>query len=173
MTKYVLIDIDGVINALSGNAPKQNTGWEGVWSLELIEGYNILWSHELIEELNRIISKDNVVPVIASTWQDLGRDVLFPQVGLILPDDVHVFKKDESAGWGYTPANTNWFSWKLDNFKNFYNATDEFIWLDDDIRYSVDSKDWVSTMPNVHVICPNASHGLSRKELALLYEWTD
>lgn len=48
----VYLDIDGVINAMSGRPPRHDTGWTGEWSTERIDEIAVTWSHELVDALN-------------------------------------------------------------------------------------------------------------------------
>lgn len=195
MTKYILLDIDGVVNALSNKPPRQNTCWGGSWSTNKVNGsfditnppeghsyvdmYCILSSDELVGNLNRIVRKPDVEAVVASTWQGLALTNLFPAVGLSFPQEaIQVFKKAETVGWGWMPENSSGdgFTWKLDNLKNLVaNSSEEdtFYWLDDDIWHHRPSVDYLSSEPRIKVICPQSAHGLTRKDIELLDEWTD
>ena len=181
MTKYILGDIDGVFNALSPVNPKNLTDWLGTWGLEVVDGgagksYSIRWSHEMVEEMNRIISKPDVQFIVASTWQDQGKNVLFPTIGLHLPEDTIVFK-EATVAWGYSPMGSNLGSWwKLDEFKEFYahsDSEDSFIWLDDDIKKVVQAIQFVNERDNITAISPFQSLGLTREDLELLDRLTD
>ena len=192
MTKYILLDIDGVVNALSNKPPRQNTGWGGSWSTNKVNGsfditnppeghsyvdmYRILSSDELVGNLNRIVRKPGVEAVVASTWQGLALTNLFPAVGLSFPqEDVRVFRKEELVG-GYRLSNFDGFSWKLDNLKALMadcSEEDTFYWLDDDIRRHQPSIDFLLGEPRVKAISPDRLHGLTRKDIELLDEWTD
>lgn len=182
MTKYILLDIDGVVNALSDKPPRQNTGWLGSWSTNSVmaktRAYKILSSDELVDNLNRIVRKPGVEAVVASTWQNLALTNLFPAVGLSFPQEaVQVFQKENQAtGWGYESSNADGFSWKLDNLKTLVASSDPedtFFWLDDDIRYHRQSMEYLRVETRIKAISPDMLHGLTRKNIELLDEWTD
>jgi hypothetical protein len=169
MITKIYLDIDGVINSLSRNPPRQNTGWPGEWKQEIVtvdrERYFILWSVDLINFLNIIDTIENVEFIFLTTWEDSATTVFAPLVGLnalnwrILhpehEDDIYDAK--------------NW--WKLTAIKNDLanNEFDQVIWIDDDIAFDPASQIWAENYEkDILVISPYSTHGITRKQISVI-----
>lgn len=167
--KTIYIDVDGVINAVSGKAPKQNTGWLGEWKQESIAGYPILWSTELIDRLNALDAREDVEFIWLTTWRSLAPQVLSEAIGLNGQDWDYVDAPDEDL------ENLNHW-WKLAAIRRKRKLrhvdVSKSVWIDDDIYYESAASAWVrDEWPNLLAISPNSYHGITRKQMESIEEF--
>lgn len=155
----IYLDVDGVLNALSSGAPRNNTHWFGDWGSKRIEGFPILWSKELIEEINTLTERDDITVKWLTTWGDLAALSLSPKIGL------------KGENWEFLVSEDmldpyRW--WKLFKIQEDIEKTnpEKVIWIDDDIPFERNAKEWVTTLATpIHAVHPRSEHGLSR------YQW--
>ena len=167
MRTIIYLDVDGVINAISGNPPKANTQWTGEWSKEKIEDWWILWSHELVENINLLAARDDVTVKWLTTWQELAPKELCPVTGIqgqsweVLYGDIH--------SHGYMGA--DW--WKLDAIQEDLDKErpDKAVWIDDDIYMFRRAMDWAENHPEIRVVCPTMAHGVTKKHINGIIEF--
>lgn len=176
MTTNIYLDVDGVLNALSSNPPKQNTGWTGEWKREkavipsdavqigwssqpVAESYTMFWSTKLITAINELAEMDDVTIIWLTTWKEHAKGVISPLMGINGHDWLHLDTGDiyDTMRW-----------WKLDAIRDHVEETkpDKVVWLDDDIAYDQKARLWVSMMkPKILSITPNSVHGLTKPHI--------
>lgn len=159
--KHIYIDVDGVINAASGKAPKQNTGWSGEWKQERIAGYPILWSTELVDRLNVLAARDDIKFVWLTTWRSEAPQRLAPAIGL------------NGEDWDYVDAPDE----QLENFKHWWKLAairrkrkmqhpEKTVWIDDDIPFESNARKYLEDEgPSILAIAPNTNHGITKKHM--------
>lgn len=178
MTTDVLIDVDGVINAVT-----RSPDWD--WPADSmrrkkIAGFMITWSDQLISELNMLSVEDDIEIFWLTTWQDLAVEKLAPNVGL--SQGLHwpvigreQFRRDHdwTLGMPRLAQNLNdW--WKLDAAQEHYNARrNRFVWIDDDLAYSDSAIEWAKTLPEdtALLVAPRAKTGITQRLLKEIVEW--
>lgn len=169
MRTIVYLDVDGVINAVSGKPPRQNTGWEGEWSREEVMRFFILWSHELVDGLNELALRDDVTVKWLTTWQELAPKELCPVTGIQGQSWEVLYGDLESHGY----MDHRW--WKLDAIQEDFDKEqpDKAVWIDDDIFMYRDAMDWTENHPEIHVVCPTMAHGVTKKQFNGIIEFID
>ena len=184
MKTYILLDNDGVTNALStkklsGNKAAGNmTGWSNDrWYERIIETYPIQWNTEVVDELNDLIWEDDNELVVLSTWEYLSMSSYYPILGIKAPVTTKVLenKYDESfsASWGgsWNP----W--WKLQAVRDFCETLEEdcrIVWIDDDLdkfRYSVDQYTKEHPLVDFLLVSPDSALGLTKKNFNSIREF--
>lgn len=169
MTTHILLDVDGVINALSRSL---YTGYPGSeWNRGVASGYTITWNTQVIEYLNRIISENHLV--VLSTWRQDTIDVIFPLVGLNVPEEHVVLDKDtDPSSYHWSTNNKYW--WKRKFAIEFFEThpDDRFIWIDDDHPYYPDHLGQEAEYSGrLLKVCPDAFYGISYKEMKMIDEF--
>lgn len=190
-TTTLLLDIDGVINAVSEGYPRTNTGWTE-WETAFVSfqdqdssvsallrntepkrGFRITYSPQLLRKLEELAARPDVEIKWLTTWCDDAKTHLCPAVGL------------DGTGWDvlgreeydYDPWSTNYW-WKAISAQRWWESEDRddqrFVWLDDDLRYQRDAWEWVNTLSDKAMfISPNSRHGLSVKHMNAITEFID
>lgn len=158
MSDLVLLDFDGVINALT-RKPMRSAYSE--WESTQLLGFPILYAREVIDAVNAVSSKPHVTVRWLTTWEAATTELT--ALGLDnfdyippLPD----FTGDLRIGdWKPAAGLTVAESWP-----------GTVIWIDDDtwIEQEVTS----ASRPNITFLRPTPSLGLSKKQLRLLDEFT-
>ena len=162
------LDVDGVINAVSSGAPRQNTDWHGEWRREKVGVFQIQWATELIDSLNAITARREVDGKWLTTWEEQAPEFLAPAVGL------------QCEGWPVLTGALNdsvqdW--WKLGQIQADIAATAPAaaIWIDDEIATEARALEWLTSgtgTPILH-ISPNFRHGLTRKHVEVIEQFLD
>lgn len=159
--KTIYLDIDGVINSLSKNPPRQNTGWEGEWKKEKIMGYTILWSVELVDCLNALAEREDVQIKWLTTWQDQAGEFFSPGTG-INGADWDFFSTSENALFAYD------YWWKLNAIVQDVEETkpEKVVWIDDELPHRMQAQAWLfENNSTVLGIGPESTHGLTKKHI--------
>lgn len=153
-TPYMFLDFDGVFNALNTSLVYLGDGdsryddapenWGYVRKPIVGDGFfvpdntatvnfsnrmiTIQWSSEMVERMNEIIGLGKIVPVLLSTWRDVGVDVLMPLMGLNV---------DKWLDFGFSTL-TVYEDGKFRELENLYsglgregNPCPPFVWVDD------------------------------------------
>lgn len=160
--KNIFLDVDGVLNAVSKNAPKRNTGWEGEWRTEKVDGYNILFSVELVGRLNALAARDDVQIIWLTTWCERAASNISPALGLNGQDwPVIGAERDEmsyTAGW--------WKLSKLRQYRKLHGLYGPSYWVDDDLQFYQPAVDFVrEEREYLRAISPVMHHGLTKKHI--------
>lgn len=162
MTTHILLDIDGVVNAIyPSQAQKELTDLSGEWKEGYIGQYKFHWNQEVIDYLNDLFKQHNLV--ILSTWRQLAIDKVFPELGLHIPDNHIVLDKDTDPTSFQDPNPFLW--WKATFAKEFIESypNDSFIWIDDDLK-AVGHYSWTDDY-NILFVSPDTSTGISLKDM--------
>jgi hypothetical protein len=159
----VFFDVDGVLNAQSGQPPRHDTGWNGKWTTDRIAETAVTWSAELVTSINLATALPNVNPVWLTSWEDEAPQFLCPAIGLNGANwpVLHGVAGDASFAW-----------WKLDAIREHIDLhrPDQVIWIDDEIAGDRHAPAWVATAPvPILAISPQARLGLTRKHLERVY----
>lgn len=161
MTTHILLDIDGVVNAIYPlPIHKEISDLSGEWKEGYVDRYKFHWNQEVIDFLNDLFIDNNLV--ILSTWRQWAIDKVFPLVGLAIPEGHIVLDPltDPESAQDIDP--TNW--WKARFAREFMEAHpgDKFIWIDDDLKYAPQTS-WLSD--DTLTVSPASSVGISRDDM--------
>jgi hypothetical protein len=157
----IYMDFDGVINAMSGRAPKSNTGWPK-WELAKVTGFPILWSPTLIEFIHLLDVRPDVTIKWLTSWCEDAPKELSPLLGIGADWPVlgTLFDTEHRGG-----LETHW--WKLEYLLRDVEETkpDKIVWLDDDIVYDRWAAVYTRDTANLLAITPNTHHGLTVRHI--------
>lgn len=182
MTTDVLIDVDGVINAL-GSTAELEWGWSpnSVRRKEIL-GFPISWSSEFLESLAALHEREDVEIFWLTTWLDeavgqLSHHAEFEagKVWTVLGHEQ--FKRDTHRlrGKPGLPQNINdW--WKLDAAQeHFALRQNRFVWLDDDLLRDEPAEEWafsLQTGSNL-LVAPSWKTGVTKSQWSDVLNWID
>lgn len=207
---YLFLDFDGVFNALNservyvGKEPltelkmifRDPKDWE-VETHPISESshyppdqeatvalknqeYLVQWSSEMISDLNEILSDNKVIPIVLSTWRQVGAEKLMPLMGLNVPE----------TNWlDFNNSTLNAFeAGKFMALENLYsglakegNPTPPFIWVDDNATHyyhnlynpeeQLIAHEWGASTSLI--VKPDARTGISRYEMLRIKEFVE
>ncbi len=155
-------DVDGCINAFSDKPPRQNTFWKGEWDSAKVDGLPILWSKELVDEINKLDERPDVRSIWLTDWMGAATEHLAPAIGLkaadwkVLTGDVHAYP------W-----------WKLEAIQASIEEgkPDRVVWIDDNLKYSKEVREWLKENPQIHTVIPQSNHGVTKKQISGIIEF--
>lgn len=157
-SKYLFIDFDGVVNALSRQAASES--WEDIRQDRLL-GYPIHYAPELVQGIEQMAA-EGVNVVWLTTWCE--ESVGFAKLGF----DAHPYLGEQAR---ITHGRT-W--WKWDELQKFLadKASDTLIgWCDDDMfevaTYDPSLREFLEG-PSVLGICPFSRFGLTPEHVEQL-----
>lgn len=152
MNPIWLLDVDGVLNALSHRNGLVKT---------TVMGFPIRWSPEVIAKVSEL--SERVEVHWCTTWSWDAADKLAPVLGLpSFPVDAMPIPGKSNLSW-----EEDW--WKFHVFKDYVRAGREVIWTDDDIPSLTlrEYKDHETAL----VIRPNTRTGLTQHDLQKIEGW--
>lgn len=209
-TPYLFLDFDGVFNALNheliyvGESPltelKMIFRDPKDWAIETHEVDNsthyaptateevefrgkkltVQWSDEMITDFNEILNLNKVMPLILSTWRQVGAEVLMPLMGLNVP----------TTNWlDFSDSTLNAFeAGKFRELDNLYNSlkhagnpTPPFVWVDDNATHYYHNLNNPEEQEIAHefgastslIVKPDARTGISRYEMIRIREFIE
>lgn len=186
---HVLLDVDGVLNAVRHSYQTIRDGWEhhesyvhefgrhdGAALTGQAQGtFRIRFSPDLIGALNEIAALPNVRFHWLTTWQDEARYGLSRRVGLTGGDTWPVLgKADYQAARLARWSTETW--WKLNAARAHAQANPEagIVWIDDDLNFEREALEWVEAMfPRVLMICPETEVGLTPADIRRIRSWIE
>lgn len=164
MKPVLLLDVDGVVNALS------RRGWpdDTIWADLRIGRYRIQIAHPVVDWLQRLHDEGRVEVQWHTTWQDLVYQITnqlgLPKAPITDAPEITTFT-DGSDGW-----------WKIPAVTRALESERPVIWVDDDIDYDVMARAVVdSTATHVPrlLVCPGSMEGLMADQIARIDGWID
>lgn len=177
----LLLDIDGVLNALSKQAPThvwKASDWNRA-RIAAFDGaqYPFLWATPVVEWLTGLHESGDVEIRFHTTWQ---HDALKVAEVLGLP----VFKVQDCPEWARACANGSELAadliracmppwWKYPAAERV--VTDEgrrLIWIDDDIDYQIGkgARDQLKSIYMLKLVCPNQGTGIIPRHMQVVNE---
>lgn len=147
MRVRLLLDVDGVLNAVTGRPGAFYQDWRN----DEVYGFNITWSPTVANFV--VALQDQGVEVQwLTTWGHLANDHLGPV--LHLPEypvlaEVYDFPDDP---W-----------WKLVAIRDLHESDPiPFVWIDDDIHFDPEALEWLGTLPegSFLAVSPNTREGI-------------
>lgn len=122
MTKaYILVDVDGVLNAFGLQGKKLPADWKQA----VARSFPIIYREEMGAELLSLAAENDAELVWCTTWQETANEHIAPLVGLPeLPHiPLHMPKMDASTGRCKAYSIPKWMN---------ENGEKPFIWFDDE-----------------------------------------
>lgn len=170
----VLLDVDGVVNALAG----RGSGWRTGTAVADSRSWDIRWSPRVVDAVRGWCERADVRWL--TTWGHDANISLRHLVGLPeLPvagtyDDVDASGAPDRAGAALAsvtpaapdPLTGQW--WKFDVVRGLVRAEPgrRLVWLDDDLALDPGVRDWMQAHADCLLIAPDPRSGLSADELA-------
>lgn len=162
MKPILLLDVDGVLNAVTDSDPK---AW-GDWQQDRANGFGICWSPKMIAALNDLA--DRVEFRWLTTWWDMTERLAF----LGLHEGITVANTEEEyldreGGPG------SW--WKLNTAKRVAEEGRPIIWIDDDLAFDKPALEWGRSLPPGRLlgISPTTHRGLCPEHFDVIKAWLD
>ena len=167
----LLLDVDGVLNALSDRPDTQVwQDWQRVDVSNRVGTFSVQWSPTVTTTITSWIERDLVTVVCLTTWLDDGNGALretlglpdCPGLGSHLSDDPALPSSGNGLGW-----------WKADLLKEYLkeHPGTPFVWLDDDLRVMRALQAQLSAEHDCLLIGPPSRVGLTPKHLRAVEDW--
>jgi hypothetical protein len=155
-TPIWLLDVDGVINAVSKNP----TAWPE-YKMEIINGFPIRWSPRVIDFIKSGHEQGTFEVRWLTTWGALANNLLAPVIGL--PEFTVVAEM---------PFRQSWYEawWKFDAAKIVAEEDRPVIWTDDDLLFDFEAFEWVVDLGFLPVV-PDSREGLTNENLRRIEEY--
>lgn len=158
----IILDFDGVLNAICwdhrrGFTPPADADWTD-WETATANGFPLCWSSSVVQYFRDLSSDPRVDLYWLSTWNHIANDVLNPLL------DLPPFKTI-----GRAPLYDHLVWWKLPHASSLWDEDEmPFVWVDDDLKYSVHARDWLKSLPSEQrlPISPQMTYGLAKQDLA-------
>jgi len=170
----VLVDVDGVINAMPDGAgdldhwPSDSWNRDFVYMPVFAEALLITWSTAVIDGLRLIEQIPGVEMVWCTTWKHRAPKLLAPIIGL-------------GAQWEYKDGlithAPRWFDWwKATRALEALGEAERVVWIDDDIAAWTNTltslgrdDEWDWTLDErICCISPQTRHGLNPEDLDVI-----
>ena len=162
----LLLDVDGVLNAVHPDLPK---GWRrGIYN-----GYVLSWDPTVTARLRELHESGRVEIQWLTTWTTDADELLAEPMGL--PRGLKVHDRADAAPVGVLGRLTGLSGWwKLAAAQAVAEAEPDrrIIWIDDDLaEQAEDTGEWLAAHPHVLVIAPDLYAGLTHEQLDEVEAW--
>jgi hypothetical protein len=162
----LLLDVDGVLNALQPDLP------EG-WQRGRFNGYVLSWDPSVTARLREWHEAGRVEIQWLTTWTEDADRLLAEPMGL--PRGLRTHSRGRMAPTGYAgrlARVTGW--WKLEHAREVAEAEPgrRIVWIDDDLaERAADTGEWLAANPHVLVVAPDLYAGLTHEQLDEIEAW--
>lgn len=163
MSTTIYLDVDGVLNAVSGRQPsKRIVGWDEYREVH-VKGFRIHYAPALIQAINALAARDDVTIKWLTTWKHDAAKQLSAAIGIdgqgwdVLDGDLHAWGGD---AW-----------WKLTAIRDDHDGG-KTIWIDDDIIAELPAMEWAANH-NILLVSPSTTHGLTKDDLDAITAFID
>lgn len=182
---HVLLDVDGVLNALTHNGAPE-PGWSSPWQRFVHRfghyegapageasplGYPIHFKPDLIEALNGLVAHPAVRFHWLTTWLDEARYGLAPRLGL-QGQAWHVLGKAE---WRTEGTVHGWWKLRAAQAHAASHPHARIVWCDDDLRLNTAATTWLAQLGSGAglPIIPKYDVGLTPEHIAQITAFID
>jgi HAD domain in Swiss Army Knife RNA repair proteins len=163
----LLLDVDGVLNALAADLPPG-------WQRGRFNGYVLSWDPTVTSRLRAWHEAGRVELQWLTTWTSDADALLAEPMGL--PRGLRVHERDDapvgfSGRFGGAPG---W--WKLAAARAVADGEPgrRIVWIDDDLAdQAADTEAWLAASPQVLVVAPALATGLTHAQLDAVEAWLD
>lgn len=164
MTPLWLLDVDGVLNAVSELTTLRKLDPQEHWTdyqLGEARGYNIIWSRTVAERIGTLHTEGHVEVQWLTTWEEHAQTEIAPLLGL--PHFELAGKREyEGPGW-----------WKLPLAQRATTLQRPFVWTDDDITAGTGAIEWAKQRLEhggapAALVTPKWDLGITPKQLAFI-----
>lgn len=156
----LLLDVDGVLNAVTH---KPGDFWPD-WNVAKCMGFRITWASEVASFI-RSLPSCGVEVIWLTTWAERANEHICGPLNLpIFP----------VAGSPYDYNGPRW--WKLPLAQALYEKDAKpFVWIDDDLPYEIEAREWLSTLPkdSYLAIGPSSIEGLHPRHVEKIKAFID
>lgn len=161
-----LLDVDGVLNAVSRLSEAMLAAWPGpCWRFERVNGFEIAWSTGVVDFINEV-SRQGLAEVLwHTTWGVDAAKLIAPALGLDAFEvaDLVSRTKVRPRGWD------GW--WKLQAGLDVVDSGRRLIWTDDDLfweRRTVEIQLLADRTKDVLLVHPDTAVGLTPEHLKVI-----
>jgi hypothetical protein len=157
----VLLDVDGVLNAVPG----MTDDWDD-WQQGQATGFRITWSPTVVSFIRRLAETPGVEVAWLSTWAELANKHLCSLLDLPQCLVAGAPPWREEHGW-----------WKLDVARRLWDQTQTpFVWIDDDLGdgYDGGAAAWIGSLNGDGIgIRPDLRRGLTPRLINAIEEFVE
>ncbi|MEI4273386.1 HAD domain-containing protein [Klenkia sp. LSe6-5] len=164
----LLLDVDGVLNAVGGTTPGRERG--------VFAGYTLSWDPSVTGRLAEWHRDGRVELQWLTTWARHADELLADPMGL--PRGLRVHERPDGAGpTGFTgtlAGAPRW--WKLAAARAVVDEDPNrrVVWVDDDLALQAeDTQAWLAEHGHVLVVAPELAEGLTHEHLDAVERWLD
>lgn len=161
----LLLDIDGVLNAISPDlsAPWPNESWVRFHATDIDGGeWRMQIAKDVVTYLSELHSSGRAEIRWHTTWQEAALDI-GDEVGL---PTFHVVDAPEN-NWNPIQMRRQW--WKVPAALRVVNDEGRrLIWVDDDIAFFLHPRDRAEFRGRCHFVSPATKWGLTPRDLVLI-----
>lgn len=166
MTPLLLLDVDGVLNAVGSTAADRETA--------RFAGYTLSWDPTVTRRLAEWHERGRVELQWLTTWAGNADALLAEPMGL--PRGLRVHERPDGQGpTGFTgtlAAAPRW--WKLAAARAVAEEEPDrrIVWVDDDLALQAeDTQEWLAARSHVLVVAPDLATGLTHEHLDDVEAW--
>ena len=181
----LLLDVDGVLNALGRPLPPDWDDWQTGWATAGGRDYPIAWSPSVVRRLLAWHDERRVEVQWLTTWghdanTSLRHLLELPELVVAGTFDDDVAAGDPNAAAGalasVTPAARDELTgrwWKFDVVRRVVRAEPgrRLVWLDDDLAGEDDLRAWASREADCLPLAPPPRSGLRPMDLDVVSAW--
>jgi HAD domain in Swiss Army Knife RNA repair proteins len=162
----LLLDVDGVLNALCRNLP------EG-WRRGTFNNYVLSWDPSVVARLRQLHDSGRVELQWLTTWSENADRLLAEAMGLPRGLRTHSREGVLPTGFGGERRGVSGW-WKLAAARAVAEAEPDrrIVWIDDDLSDPAeDTREWLAAQGRVFVVAPDLFAGLTHAELDRVEAW--
>ncbi|SCX56553.1 hypothetical protein SAMN03159343_3445 [Klenkia marina] len=167
-TPLLLLDVDGVLNAVGSTATDRETA--------VFAGYTLSWDPTVTRRLAGWHEQGRVEVQWLTTWAGNADALLAEPMGL--PRGLRVHERSDGTGpsgfTGSLAGASRW--WKLDAARAVVDEDPgrRTVWIDDDLALRADDvQEWLAAHPHVLPVAPDLATGLTHEHLDEIEHWLD
>ena len=162
----LLLDVDGVLNALRWEVPPG-------WKQGVVNGYSLSWDPTITARLRTLHESGRVEIQWLTTWAENADLLLAEPMGLPRGLRERSGGQAEPTGFaGRLGGQPDW--WKLAAAREVAdeNPGRRIVWIDDDLDdQAAETVEWLAAHPQVLVVAPDLFTGLTHEQLDAVEAW--
>ncbi len=183
----VLLDVDGVLNALGRVREHSSTRWQRGWATADGTRWQITWAPTVVARLRSWHEEGRVERQWLTTWGHDANGELRELLGLPQLAVAGTYQDEDADGAALAPAGSNaaaapsapdplsgrW--WKYDVVRRVLAAEPQrlVLWVDDELQPGTAFRRWADDQPRLHAVGPDPLLGLTDSDLATMLQVMD